>query len=75
MDAIVKNILANSAELGEGHKPSREEAEAAVQTLLRWMGENPAREGLIDTPKRVVNAYLELFAGYEQDPKWTIYAL
>ncbi len=68
MDAIVKNILANSAELGEGHKPSREEAEAAVQTLLRWMGENPAREGLIDTPKRVVNAYLELFAGYEQDP-------
>jgi GTP cyclohydrolase I len=68
MDAIVKNILANSTEPGEGQKPSREEAEAAVQTLLRWMGENPAREGLIDTPKRVVNAYLELFAGYEQDP-------
>lgn len=68
MDAIVKNILANSTEPGEGEKPSREEAEAAIQTLLKWIGENPGREGLLDTPKRVVNAYQELFAGYNLDP-------
>lgn len=47
---------------------TREEAEAAVQTLLQWLGEDPSREGLIDTPKRVVKAYGELFAGYDQDP-------
>lgn len=68
MDAIVKNILANSTELGEVEKPSREEAEAAVQTLLRWIGEDPTREGLLDTPKRVVKAYEELYAGYDMDP-------
>jgi GTP cyclohydrolase I len=50
-----------------GH-PTREEAEAAVQTLLQWLGEDPNREGLIDTPKRVVKAYGEIFAGYDQDP-------
>lgn len=47
-------------------RPSREEAEAAVRTLLRWAGENPDREGLLDTPKRVVKAYEELFQGYNQ---------
>lgn len=49
-------------------RPSREEAEAAVRTLLAWAGDDPAREGLIDTPKRVVNAYEEWFAGYTADP-------
>lgn len=49
-------------------RPSREEAEAAVRTLLAWAGDDPMREGLIDTPKRVVNAYKEFFAGYEMDP-------
>ena len=49
-------------------KPSRDEAEAAVRTLIAWAGDNPEREGLIDTPKRVVNAYTEFFAGYEEDP-------
>ena len=49
-------------------KPSREEAEAAVRTLISWAGDNPDREGLVDTPKRVVNAYTEFFAGYEEDP-------
>lgn len=68
MDAIVKNILAQSSQTLDGEKPTREEAEAAVETLLKWVGENPDREGLLDTPKRVVNAYLELFAGYEQNP-------
>lgn len=49
-------------------RPSREEAEAAVRTLLRWAGENPEREGLLETPKRVVKAYEELFSGYAKDP-------
>lgn len=51
------------------NKPTRDEAMAAVKTLLRWAGDNPEREGLIDTPKRVINAYEEFFAGYEQDPE------
>lgn len=48
-------------------RPSRDEAEAAVRILLRWAGEDPAREGLVDTPKRVVKAYEEFFAGYGVD--------
>lgn len=48
--------------------PTREEAEAAVRTLLRWAGDDPAREGLRDTPARVARAYEELFAGYAIDP-------
>ena len=47
---------------------SRDEAEAAVRTLLRWAGEDPAREGLLDTPKRVAKAYEEWFKGYDLDP-------
>ncbi|MEZ0224646.1 MAG: GTP cyclohydrolase I FolE [Alphaproteobacteria bacterium] len=46
-------------------QPSREEAEAAVETLIRWIGENPAREGLKETPRRVVKAFEEYFAGYQ----------
>jgi len=49
-------------------KPSRQEAEAAVRTLLRWGGEDPEREGLIDTPARVVRSYEEFFRGYAEDP-------
>ena len=48
-------------------KPSREEAMEAVKTLISWAGDDPSREGLIETPKRVVKAYEEFFAGYEQD--------
>lgn len=48
-------------------KPSREEAEAAVRTLIAWAGDDPTREGLLDTPRRVVKAYEELFAGYGED--------
>jgi len=51
------------------HDVSREAAEEAVRTLLRWAGEDPAREGLLDTPKRVVRAYRDWFSGYEQDPR------
>jgi GTP cyclohydrolase I len=49
-------------------RPSRAEAEAAMRTLLLWAGDNPDREGLVDTPARVVRAYEEFFAGYAQDP-------
>ncbi|PLX74349.1 MAG: GTP cyclohydrolase I FolE [Azoarcus sp.] len=47
---------------------SREDAEAAVRTLIRWAGDDPAREGLLDTPSRVVRSYEEFFSGYAQDP-------
>ncbi len=50
-------------------KPTKEEAMAAVRTLLKWAGDNPDREGLLDTPKRVVEAYEEFFAGYNLDPE------
>ena len=49
-------------------KPSREEAEEAVKTLISWAGDDPTREGLIETPKRVVKSYKEFYAGYDQDP-------
>ncbi len=48
-------------------KPTRAEAEAAVRTLIAWAGDDPEREGLVDTPRRVVKAYEELFAGYNED--------
>lgn len=53
---------------GQSPRPTREEAEAAVQTLIRWAGDDPRREGLIDTPQRVVRAYEEIFGGYGIDP-------
>ena len=71
MDAIVegsKTPVVRERDVKVG-KPSREEAEAAVRTLISWAGDNPDREGLVDTPKRVVNAYTEFFAGYEEDPE------
>lgn len=49
-------------------RPSQSEAEAAVRTLLLWAGDDPTREGLLDTPKRVAKAYKELYGGYSQDP-------
>ena len=53
----------------DNNKPTREEAEAAVRTMLAWTGDNPDREGLVETPKRVVRAYEQFFAGYDMDPK------
>lgn len=50
-------------------RPSREEAEQAVRTLIRWAGDNPMREGLLNTPERVVRAFEEYFSGYDTDPK------
>ncbi len=49
-------------------RPSRKQAEEAVERLLLWAGEDPRREGLVDTPKRVVDAYLDWFSGYKDDP-------
>ena len=50
-------------------KQSREEAMQAVKTLIEWAGDDPTREGLVETPKRVVAAYEEFFEGYTQDPE------
>ena len=74
MDAFVKNGPAaagiNSAvKMRNLIRPSREEAEAAVLTLLRWTGDDPQREGLLDTPARMVKAYQEIFSGYGEDPE------
>ena len=52
----------------ETNKVSDKEAEEAFKTILAWMGEDPSREGLLETPKRVVKAYKEYFAGYKEDP-------
>ena len=66
MDAITPDNQMTGAD--EIERPSMEEAMDAVRTLLAWAGDDPRREGLIDTPKRVVKAYQEFFAGYEMDP-------
>jgi GTP cyclohydrolase I len=50
-------------------RPTRDEAEEAVRTLIRWAGDDPDREGLLDTPRRVVKSYDEFFAGYLEDPR------
>jgi GTP cyclohydrolase I len=52
----------------ENGRPSREEAEQAIEILLRWAGDDPRREGLADTPKRVALAYEDWFSGYAEDP-------
>ena len=49
-------------------RPTQEDAESAIRTLIRWAGDDPAREGLIDTPSRVARSYLEFFKGYDEDP-------
>jgi len=70
MDAVVKSLLERPQPrpyISPLARPTREEAEAAVRVLLRWTGDDPSREGLRDTPKRVVKAYEEFFSGYQQD--------
>lgn len=66
MDAIIKNFPRSATEAG---RPSQQEAEDAVRVLLRWAGDDPSREGLLDTPSRVAKAYRELFGGYELAPE------
>jgi GTP cyclohydrolase IA len=53
----------------DGNKPTRAEAEAAIRTLIQWAGDDPDREGLIDTPSRVVRSYEEFYQGYTADPR------
>ena len=69
MDVKVSDKIIHTESINEDlKKPSREEAMDAVRTLISWAGDDPLREGLIETPKRVVKAYEEFFAGYAQDP-------
>ena len=63
-----KTVALTVKEARSSTKPSREEAEEAVRTLLRWAGDDPGREGLVGTPDRVLRAYEEYFSGYEEDP-------
>ena len=64
----IVTTVAREATAASTDRPTREEAEAAVRTLLRWAGDDPTREGLVDTPSRVARAYEEFFSGYEIDP-------
>lgn len=70
MDAIVKHpaaLIADAEAPAHSSRPSRQDAEAAVRTLLAYMGDDPSREGLLETPQRVVKAYDQLFGGYPKD--------
>ncbi|MBE0531211.1 MAG: GTP cyclohydrolase I FolE [Rhodospirillales bacterium] len=60
--------LVKEAKIAGRQRPTRTEAEAAIRTLLRWAGDDPDREGLLDTPRRVVSAFEEWFSGYGADP-------
>ena len=72
MDAIINKkpsgYVRGSDVSAHAEKPSRHEAEGAVRTLLKWAGEDPDRQGLLDTPSRVVRSYEEFYAGYSFDP-------
>lgn len=69
MDAAIKKMLPSAyMDKPVTDRPTQEEAEAAVLTLLRWAGDDPTREGLVDTPRRVVKAYREMFEGYDKCP-------
>jgi GTP cyclohydrolase I len=70
MDAILKSLAKTGPRtiLPRSERPTQAEAEKAVETLLRWIGEDVNREGLLDTPARVAKAYTEMFAGYDEDP-------
>ncbi len=75
MDAVIKNFPRADGAAGQSdakgpdiRRPTQAEAEAAVRTLILWTGDDPDREGLKDTPRRVAKAYREMFGGYGQDP-------
>ncbi|MFY7852040.1 GTP cyclohydrolase I FolE [Devosia sp.] len=69
MDVSVKQEARKAVTSVALPRPSHEEAMQAVRTLIAWAGDDPTREGLLDTPKRVTKAFGEFFAGYDQDPK------
>ena len=64
-----KSVTKKTIKKAQIKRPSNAEAEKAVRTLISFIGENPDREGLLDTPKRVVKAYRDWYAGYDQDPR------
>ena len=68
MDAVITPTKSATA-VAAFRRPTHEEAMEAVRTLIAWAGDDPTREGLLETPHRVTKAYGEFFAGYEQDPK------
>jgi GTP cyclohydrolase IA len=68
MDDVVKSLLERPQQKAASlQRPTREEVEAAVRTLILWAGDDPDREGLVDTPRRVTRAYEEFFSGYQED--------
>jgi GTP cyclohydrolase IA len=74
MDAVVKNFpradaKTEVAKVAPVERPTREEAEAAARTLIAWIGDNPNREGLRETPKRLVKAFEQVFSGYRDSPE------
>jgi GTP cyclohydrolase I len=72
MDAIIHPLKSNGfikREIQTDVRPSRAEVEQAVRTLIRWTGDSPTRDGLIETPSRVAKAYEDLFSGYSEDPE------
>ena len=78
MDAIVKKIhrdITPGRPNATVERPSQTEVEAAVRTLIAWAGDDPTREGLLDTPERVVRAYEEWFASYNEEPIQLLEAL
>ncbi|WP_038034698.1 GTP cyclohydrolase I FolE [Thermopetrobacter sp. TC1] len=69
MNKKAKTTIPNIGKGPDIQRPSEEEAMAAVRTLIAWAGDDPDREGLKDTPKRVIKAFREFFAGYDEDPR------
>jgi len=74
MNPVVKSLsvertLSRSADKFLMIQPTQEQAEEAVRTLLLWAGDDPSREGLLDTPRRVAKAYREFYKGYDEDPE------
>ena len=69
MNIIDKSVKKETNSNSVKNEVSESDAKQAIRTLLRWIGEDPEREGLVETPKRVLKAYKEWFSGYNQDPK------
>jgi GTP cyclohydrolase I len=72
MDAVVTSFQPRTDNLAKSERadrPTREQAEAAARTLIAWIGDDPNREGLLDTPERLVRAYEDFFVGYNQRPE------
>lgn len=67
--SVAKPLSQPANENNKSTRPTAEEAQEAVRTLIRWAGDEPSREGLLETPKRVIEAYREFYSGYDEDPE------